>query len=435
MLGSRAWRSALALALLIPGIAAAQPPRNPFADLFGRAPQRTGREFTALQFRMETGVQWGRTMEEDFLPGDPVPDGLAGGAEASLMGEFARDRIQGHGQGRYGYQEFRQEPAFGVPSFSGSGNINVEVTTRLSLQGGAQYARSPYYNMVWLAAAQDGPVPPPDRAAILMLENDTLEGSAGITHNYSRRSSLSVTGFVRETRFDSLPQNDFRAIGGRALWKRNMTRDLAIRAGYGREELRQDRLGVEERFVNELIDVGVEYARGFSLARRTALSFGTETSMISEQQGFRHFRLNGHFLLEHQFLRSWNTALSVNRATEFLPGFTAPAFTESAQASLNGYLATRLLLNLNASAGQGEVGFNDSRKFVSYTGSARLTVAVTRRLGVFTQYAYTQYQSPPDPQTLFFIPRLARQSVSVGVQTWLSLIDKQKVDDKEKVTQ
>jgi hypothetical protein len=425
--GSRAWCGALALALLIPAGAAAQAPRNPFAELFGRAPQRTGREFTAVQFRMDTGAQWGQTVEAVSLPVETVPDGLAGAADASLIGDFVRDRIQARGLAHYRYQAFRQDPVFGAPAFDGGGDVNVELTTRLSLQGGGQYARSPYYSMVWLASAPPGPIAPPVRAPILLMENETLEGSAGITSNYTRRSSLSLTGFVRETRFDALPQNDFRARGARALWKHQMSRDLALRAGYGREELRQRPQGVETRLVNELIDLGVEYARGLSLARRTTLSFGTETSMIQEAAGFRHFRVNGHFLLERQFKRSWLTQLSAHRATEFLPGFTAPVFTERAQASLNGYLAKRLLLNVNAAGGQGEVGFNDPRKFVSYTGDARLTLALTRRVGLFTQYFYSHYQSPADPENLFVVPRLARQSVSVGVQTWFSLIDKEKV--------
>jgi hypothetical protein len=425
---SRAWCGALALALLAPAVASAQPPRNPFAELFGRVPERSGREFTAVQFRSTAGAQVGQTLQENFqVPDAVIPEGLSGGADAALSAEYMRDRVQLAAQGRYSYQEYRKAPAFGAAAADVSIRAAVKPTTKLMFDGGGSFARSPYFQFMWLSAAQAGSMAPIDRGAILLMRNDTVEGNAGITSFYTRRSSINVTATVRETNFELQPQHSFTSVGGRAQWRRQMSRDLAVHAGYGREELRQRRPGVDTVFTNELLDIGVDYGRSLSLARRTFFSFGTETSMLRDQDGTRHFRLNGNIVLEHRFQRTWVAQLSARRGTDLMPGFVEPVFSDHAHVALAGFLAKRLILNLDADGGQGAAGFSDPRKFVSYAGNARLTFAITRHLGVFTQYVYYHYQMPPDPQTLFLVPTGARQAVSFGVQTWVSIFDKEKV--------
>lgn len=428
MIRPRAWCGALALALLAPVVAAAQTPRNPFADLFGREPQRSGREFTAVQFRSTAGAQFGAILEEGFqAPDTVVPDGLSGGADGALVLEHMRDRVQVAGQARYAYQEFRKEPAFGAPSVDVGLRADFKATTRLAFRGGGHVTRSPFFQLMWLSADQAGSMAPMDRSAILLMRNHTVEGSAGFTSNYTKRSSIDVSGNWRETEFELQPQHSFTAVGGRAQWKRQMTRDLAVRVGYGREQLRQRDPAGDLLFTNELLDVGVDYSKSLSLARRTSFSFGTETSMLRDADGGKHFRLNGNARLEKRFLRTWIVLLSARRATDFLPGFRAPVLTEYGNLTLAGFLAKRLILNVNGNAGRGEVGFNDARKFISYTGDAKMTVALTRHLGVFTQYVYYRYQNPPDPETLFLLPRVARQAVSIGLQTWISIYHKDKV--------
>lgn len=425
---SRAGCGALALSLFAPLAAAAQTPRNPFADLFGRAPQRTGREYTAVQFRSTAGAQMGQTLEEGFQSPDAViPDGLSAAANGAVMLEYMRDRVQVAGQARYAYQEYRKPPAFGVPSLDVGVRADFRPTTRLAFHGGANFARSPFFQLMFLTAAQTGSMAPVDRSAIVLMRNETLGGSAGITSNYSKRSSVEVSGNFRETNFDLQPQHSFTSIGGRAQWRRQMTRDLAVRAGYGREQLRQRDPAGDLLFTNELFDLGVDYAKSLSIARRTSFSFGTETSMLRDADGGKHFRLNGNARLESRFYQTWIALLSGRRGTDFLPGFRAPVLTDHASVTLAGFLAKRLILNVNGAAARGEVGFNDSRKFISYSGDAKLTVPVTRHLGLFTQYVYYRYQNPPEPESLFLLPRVARQAFSVGVETWISIYDKDKV--------
>jgi hypothetical protein len=426
---SRAVCGALAFALLVPHAAAAQTPRNPFAELFGRTPERSGCEFTSVLFRATSGAQSGRVVSGDRTltgGGAEVPEGWSGGADASLTAQYMRDRVQLVGQGRYSYQEYRQPPAFGVPAFDAGFRAEVKPTTRLMLHGTGNFARSPYYDMVWMTPNQAGSIAPVDRSAILMMKNDTIQGSAGITSRYTQRSSLEFMGTIRETKFEFQPQQSFSAVGGHAQWRRQMTRDLAFRVGYGREELRQHAPEGDLVFTNEVMDIGVDYSKALSLARRTSLSFGTQTSMVRDD-GERHYRLNGQIRLEKRFQRTWEFLVGARRGTDFLPGFRAPVLTEQGSVTLSGYLAKRLILNAEAIAGRGEVGFHDDRRFATYTGYTKLTFALTRRFGVFGQYAYYHYENPPDAQTLFLIPRGAREAIAIGVQTWFSIYDKEKV--------
>ena len=252
----QAWLGAVALAVLLPAAAGAQP-RNPFADLFGRAPKK-GVESTSVYLRTTAGAQIGQTVRADFDQSDVVPEGLAGGADASVAAEHIRDRFQVIGQGRYSYQEYRQTQAFGAPAFDGGARVNVQATSRLSFQGGGQFLRSPYFRMMWLTP-EFGPSPAGDGAAILLMRNDSIEANAGLIAQVTRRSNLTASAFVRETSFDRQPEYDFSSRGARALWRRQLNRSFGLRLGYGRDELRQIVDGVNDSYTNELLDVGVDF--------------------------------------------------------------------------------------------------------------------------------------------------------------------------------
>jgi hypothetical protein len=268
-----------------------------------------------------------------------------------------------------------------------------------------------------------------------MQSNDTAEGNAGFIAEIGRRTTLDASGFTRRTRFAGAPLADFTSAGGRAVLKRQLTRSLALRAGYQREELRGAAGAPDDRYLNEIIDVGVDFARAFSMGRRTSLAFATETSMVRPEYGGREFRLNGTAAFESRFLRTWITQLSARRGTEFVPGFKGPVYTDRGGASLAGYFTKRLLFQAHGEGGRGAVGVSgrvgvprgDARRFNSYSADASLTLAVTRHFGVFTQYYFYNYQMPPDPLALVTVQHLSRQTVSIGVKTWVSIIDKEKV--------
>ena len=419
-----------ALILFFPGLGAAQTARNPFADLFGRAPSEDGAELKSLHWRTTAGAQIGQTIRADFDQQDVVPEGVAAAADASLIARYLTNRVQAQGHGRYSYQEFRKQPAFGAPGFDAGGRINFNATTRLSLFGGGQFMRSPFFRLMWFTPNMIGSsAPATASSAILMQSNDTVDGTAGFAAKAGRRVTFEAMGFGRQTRFADAPLSDFQSVGGRATLKRQLTRSLGLRAGYVREELSGAPGGSGDRYVNEVIDAGVDFARSFSMGRRTSLAFATETSFV-RHDGERDFRLNGFVAFDNRFYRTWITQLWVRRGTEFVPGYKAAVFTDRGGATLAGYLAKRVLFEAHGEGGRGAVGVGGRagvNRFISYNADASMTFALTRNFGVFTQYYYFHYQMPPDPLALATVRHLSRQAVSVGVKTWVSIIDKEKV--------
>jgi hypothetical protein len=425
---ARVCSSVAALSLLVPSAAAAQERRNPFVELFGRAPERQGDEFTSIDFRTTTGVQLGQTLEKDFNPSEgDVPEGYAGGADAQLALQHVRDRIQAQAHARYAYQEYRQEPAFGVPGYEAGGQMVAKATSRLSFDAGGRFISSPFFHLMDPAPMQFGQVLVPGNPFIAwLIDNQSVEGTAGVTANYTKRSSISAWGLWRGTTFAASPDNNFSSRGFRSQWKRRMSRDLSVRAGYGRDEVRQRQFG-NERLMNELLDVGVDYSQALPIARRTTLAFATTTSVLRENSGKRHYRLNGGIDLQHGFQRSWRAFLGAHRATQFLPGFAQPLFSDRVRAGVSGYLSKRFIFYGNVDGGQGELGFAETGKFFTYAGDARLTFAASRHFGLFGQYVYYHYQLPPNADSVVQLPRLSRQTFSIGIQTWVPLVNKEKV--------
>jgi len=417
----------IAAALLAPPGAAAQSLAGPFGGLFGRTPERTGKEFTALEFRSAVGGQYDDAILDEATPAELVPkSGSTGGVNAGLSFERRRDRLRLSAHAAGTHQQFFRDTPFGATSYDSGALLLARVATRLSLEGTVNYRRSPF---VHLQPAVSGALPmpdvlvPTDAFAARRLDNDTIEGTAGFSSPYTRRSTLSASVSRRATRFFDEPDNDFELWGAKAMWTRKMTRDVAARIGYGREEIQQT-AAQDGRFIHEVFDVGLDLAREFSVARRTAFHLNTQTSMIRETGGERRYRLNGGIGLTRAFRRTWAMSVSATRSTEFLPGFLEPVFTDGVSTTLSGMLADRVEWSAAAGASRGRVGFEALDDFISYTGTTRLSAAVTRRLGVYAEYTYYRYDLPPGTSAVVLLPQLSRQSVSVGLSAYVPIFSR-----------
>jgi hypothetical protein len=425
----RAACSAYALALLVPVVAAAQGRPNPFADLFGRVPERAEGTLTAVDFRSSAGAQWADVREQPADVGDAVPPGLAGRADATLNYFHLGQRVQAEGHGRYGYQEYRQQPAFGAPAYDAGGKLVFKATNRIVVDAGGRFTSSPFFHLLDPAPVTFEQVAPTagDPFIAYLIDNDTIEGDAGITADYTKRSSVTLSGQWRETRFTNRA-DDFSMRGWRGQWKRRMTRDLAVHLGYGRYEV--GRPASDDDFMNELLDVGIEYARALPIARRTTLAFGTETSALRENRGRRQLRLNGSVELAHAFMRSWRASIGAYRSTEFVPAFAEPLLSERVRAGVSGYLSKRFIFYGNVLGSQSQIGLENSTsaRFTTYSGDARLIFAMSKHLGVFGQYVRYYYELPPTANAIVALPKLSRQTYAIGIQTWVPLIQKVEVN-------
>jgi hypothetical protein len=398
---------------------------GPFGGLFGRAPERTHKEYTVLEFRTAVGGQYDAIILDDSNPlADLAPqNGSTAGVNGGLGFETRSDRLRLDAFGSATHQQFFREPAFDAMSYDGGGQLMFKVSTRLSLDASATYNRSPFYH-VMPASSGALPVPevlvPSDPFAARRLGNDTAEGMVGFTSPYTKRSTLSASVSRRATRFFSQPENDFSLWAARGMWTRKLSRDVAARVGYGREEIQQS-AAADTHYIHEVFDIGLDLAREISVARRTALTVNTQTSMIRETGGERRYRLNGGVTLTRGFRRTWAASIGVTRNTEFLPGFLEPVFSDGASASISGMFADRIEWSAAVGASHGEVGFDAPGDFISYSGNSRLSAGITRHLGLYAEYAYYHYDMPRGSTSILLPPQQSRQSISVGVSAYVPM--------------
>ena len=420
------WPRALFIVVLAlaPSVAGAQGLAGPFGGLFGRTPERVGKDFTTLEFRSAAGGQYDDAILDESTPAElAVKSGATAGANSGLAFERRSDRLRVSAHGNGTHQQFFREPAFGATSYDTGAILLAKVATRLSIDASTTYRRSPFFHLL---PASSGAVPlpavlvPGHAYAARKLDNDTLDSMVGFSSPYTRRSTLSASVTRRTTRFFNEPDNNFGVWGARGMWTRKLNRDLAARIGYGREEIRQTAFG-DTRFVHEVFDVGLDLAREIALDRRTALTFNTQTSIIRETGGDRRYRLNGGLSVIRAFQRTWATSVSANRTTEFLPGFLQPIFADSVSGTVSGMLAPRVEWSGTLGASRGQVGFEHLAKFITYSGTSRLSAGVTRYLGIFADYSYYHYALPAGTTSIALLPQLSRQAVSVGLSAYVPI--------------
>jgi len=419
-------RVGVAVLLLLPPAAFAQGNPGPFGGLFGRTPERTGSEYTALDFRNAYAGQYDDALfVDELIPADEVPQsGYASGVNAGLVFERQSDRLMFRAQGGATYQEYYRQPVFGATSYDSALMFRGKVATRFQVDGQATYMRSPFFRMVPAVDSVEFPVViPVDPYAVRLLRSDTYSVGGGFTSRYSKRSTLTFAATQRETRFGGIARDTFNVLGMEARWQRQLNRSFGVHAGYGRERIQQS-AQPDARYVYELMDVGIDFNRLLSVSRRTSVAFATETTAVQRPLTGRRYRLGGRASLTSQFQRTWRASLGVSRNTEIIPGFFEPLFTDSVTAMVSGMLSMRSEWLTTISAGQGRFGFDDDGRYVTAQTMSRLNWALTRRIGIYAQYALYHYKLPPTP-TGFVLPnQLSRQAFAVGLNTWIPIINR-----------
>ena len=418
----------VAVLLLLPSAAFAQGNPGPFGGLFGRTPERVGRDYTVFEIRTSTGLQ----LDDELV--NPVggadgPLGSIAGLSGAAIFDHKSSRLQTRLRSSASYHQFLQSPAVGSTTVENTGAVTWRVASRLSLDANATYLYSPYFQFfpsLVTAPYVPGVIPPSLPYITGLIESDTVDATVGFTSYYSKHSTLSASLSRRQTNYRGQAAADFEANGGRALWTRRTGRNISVRLGYAREKSRSEALADTE-YLNEAIEAGVDFAKPLSLSRNTTMAFHTESSMIGRSGGSRHFRLNGGVVLGHGLSRSWHLTVNANRNTEFLAEFSQPLFSDMVGASVAGLLGARAELFLSANVGSGYFGIEgDQGRFRTATTTAQLNIALTRKLGLFAQYGVFSYEYPPGATTFATPYRFSRQSLTFGANAWLPIINRER---------
>lgn len=420
---------AIAALLLLPSAAFAQGNPGPFGGLFGRTPERTGSEFTVFELRNSVAGQFeSALLVDDAVPDEDVPaKGYTAGVNTGLAFERRTDRTQFAATGGATYQEFYRTPVFGATTYDAGLRASGTVTNRLTLDAQARYLRSPFFRLVpGFTAAGPAVTVPGDPSFVRLLLNESYDVSGGFVSRYAKHSSIRASVSQRHTVFQERDSYDIVRAEGR--WQRQVNRSFALRLGYAREEITQSTIEVAD-YLHEYLDIGVDFSRQLSVARRTSVAFNTQTSMIKRPETGRSYRLNGAVSLATLFGRTGSATLSVSRNTEFMPGFIEPLYSAGVNGSISGMPSLKTEWQTTVSAGRGRFGLEAPDDFLTASLMSRFNYALTSKFGVYAQYAAYYYEQPPATSSsmVFLLGQVSRQAVTVGINTWFPLINKVRV--------
>lgn len=415
------------LVAVLPRPAAAQVTTSPFSGLFGKTPERVGKEFTAVQFRSSLGGQFDDGLIYDETATDRLKGGYAGTGTASLAFARRTSRSQFLVRGGANYQENLTPRAYGATGLEVDGHAAASLTDRVSIDSTWFFTHSPFFQLLpaFLVGTTEWDQPPTMVAnpfAARLLMNDSADGQIMITDRYTKRSSISVGVLKRAVQFPQSPDANFDMNGVEGKWRRQMTRDVGIHFNYRREDYRF-RSGPTPRILYEYLDAGVDVSRLFSVTRRTTFGFSTQTGMTDEGDG-RRFRLDGTVGLTKLFERTWRASLEAQRRTEVVPGLTQPLFSDMLRFTIDGMLGSRLQWQADAGGGRGRLGHDDDlNPFNIATATTRLDFAITRRLGTYVQYAFYQYNLPTTVDSVLLWTNYQRNTVIVGLDLWVPIYE------------
>jgi len=421
-------RLCVAALLLMPATVLAQGNPGPFGGLFGRAPARVGEDQTLVEVRSSVGGQYDSAiLAPEDAPAADTQSGAGAGGTVGLVIQHQTEKFSALVDGGARRVQYFVDPSYGLSLYSGSASIASVLTSRLEAGVSGSYVHSPFYQ-IYPSFGMNGTVGNPGTMAPFapyatqMLENESVQATAGLTARLTERTKLTASAYRRQTMFTE-SDADFTNNGYQARWTWEVRRDLGVYAGYGHEHAVQSGVGGQE-FDNETIDIGIDYRRTFSLSRRTTFGFSTSTSVLKTGTSAREVRVNGGVILTKYFRRTWRAAAHATRATSYVPGFYEPLYSDTVGVSLGGMFSTRLEWVISADAGRGEAAFSNTSGFNTVTASSKLTFALSRYVGLYGQYSAYGYEIPENSNALGLDDRLARQAISVGLTAYIPLYKK-----------
>ena len=422
-------RFCLAAVLLVPTAALAQGDPGPFGALFGRAPARSGLEQTIVEIRSGLGAHYDTDLLAPEGSLDSTQAGVGAGAYAGLFLGHTTSRVNASLRGGAGREHyFRTPDSFGVNRYGADARVGGKLSERWDAAAAASYAYSPYYQFFRdfgqsSGLAIDNTLVPFSPYAVEMLENDSVEASAGLTARITERSTLTAAVSRRETRFTRQPESNFQSSGYSAAWNLQISRGLGVHAGYGHERV-TSLAAPGGGYDHEVIDAGIDFNRALSLARRTTLAFSTSTSIIKQAGSDHQVRVNGNIVFSKYFRRTWRASAEASRSTEFMPGFVEPIYADFVGASLSGMFSRRLNWMSGVGAARGAYAFSGSSVVDTITATSRLSVALTRHVEMYGQYVAHFSEVPPGSTTLRLPGRTGRQVMAVGISTYIPVYTK-----------
>jgi hypothetical protein len=423
-------RTALLLVvLLVPGATASYAqarPERPIRGLFGSG---YGASDQSLVVSGSLGAGW----DDNVFAGagqrqggvqDPrrARAGHYGVGSAGLSYGWARDRVQFGASASTTTRYYPGTIGDFISSHGGSAQFSMRVRRGTRLTASQSMAYQPR-NLLDLFAGLDGDesglVPIADEDAALGVRRyRTMATSGRLSHSHQldRRSSLDVSyGYLhRQVSWSDRRYGRHSVSGG---YRRDLTPGLSLRIGYGFNDTRHYGETDVEPLQTHNVDGGVNYNRALSFSRRTTLSFSTGSRAVTNADRTR-FRATGSARLTHQIGRTWSTWVAYNRNVGFIDAFDEPFDYDAATGGIGGMLNRRVQFSASARASYGRLGFAGGRRYDTFSGTAGVSIPLTRFMSAGASYVFHTYTFGED---VVLPPDMSRSLHRHGVRGTVNL--------------
>jgi hypothetical protein len=307
----------------------------------------------------------------------------------------------------------------------------VKPGTTLFLNQGVTYSPA-LFSGLFAAVAEPAVgdiVPPGSNYLFNTTRGYSYSTSASLTQKITGRAALEFIGSLRHSAFTvsdpSFSNVDSAEVGGRFLY--SMTRNVKLRLGH---RFRHGQYSGLPRSVEQNLEIGIDYARPLSRTRRTTLTFnlgptiaeGPATSGPSPEVR-RQYTVIADVAVNHQVGRTWNLRGTYRRGMGYFEGLQTPSFTGAYAATAGGFLNRRADLFLTAAYSTGESTLIQVEpQFTTYTGDARLRIALSTHWAAYVEYLYYYYQMGEGIKLPTGVPSgLTRNGVRTGLTLWIPM--------------
>jgi hypothetical protein len=405
-------------------------PSRPFRGLFGASTSSSTSQTLSASFAVFAGQDATASAGDQVVSaGDTATDPLRGSAtfgawSGALAYSLGTRRVDVTAQASLS-SRYTPDPALQFPvARQVAVRARWQLLRHTRVNVSAQSVRQPISALSMFPGLTNTALNPVlyDNAAFGSLQSYSSDGtSIQIEQALSTRSSL-VFGYGYSQDGFSSAGRVRTAHAGSFSFSHQLTRSVSAHLAYqGSFGTYLTESGSAQRFRNDSVDVGIDYAGSLSLSRRTTLSFRTGSTIVTDHL-VRRLSIVGDATLRRELGRTWDAAVSYNRQAGFVHTIAEPVFTDSVNGSLSGLLGRRVQVQSSIGAITGAVGLGEAdRSYVAYQGGAGLSTAFSRYVAIRVDCTYYRYRSRGDALIVAGLPHLSGRSVSVGVDVFAPL--------------
>jgi hypothetical protein len=374
-----------------PASAQARPDR-PYRGLFGGG---AGSSDENLTLSGSAGIGYDSNVISGIgeSRGDEVRHGTVNGGSVGLAYQLQHSKLSfgASGSTSGSYYPSLQDPLY--LTYGGGVGLGYRLSDKSRINVVESLSYSPFYGLTSfpaLVSPQLGQTVPVDEIQSAALENHILSTfSITYSHQIARRTELSLA-FNDYRSLSASGDRDTSSQSASARTTTTIAKGLAVRLGYAFSGTLYGGL-TETRVRMHSIDAGLDFARALSLSRRSTLTFGTGSTVFTDQSR-TSYTLTGHAQYVREIGRSWAATVSFSRNAGIEDTYRAPVVSDSLAAGFGGLINRRLQVQTGVGAAYGNVGLSGpTSKYHGYYGTAGLTIGLTRVLGLSVNYGYYTY--------------------------------------------